>query len=253
MPSASGSPTWIGAPWTRGNRAVTAAHRGDAVGRERPHGDHQRTRRIVRPTRPRRLLRNSGPWMPSSTWRRRTPAAAQRVLHREPAADRDGDRVVTPEVGDVVARLGRLTAAMDEIAGEVGAHVDVLAERPAGASHRPRSTASTGHAACVGAAERDELLRDIRRDDSSQIALHVARRLTGRQAAVAVRRGSRAAGPRRVHSERMIAAVAAQHRAGDVARRDARRERGERAELLDGAVAADRDGRRRAALAPPRW
>ena len=203
---------------------------GDAVGRERSHGDHHGPEN--RPTdAAATLLPEQRPWIPSSTWRRRTFAAASILV--EPARfHRDGDRVGTPEVGDAVARFRRLTAAMDDDPGRSVAAYVVAEVRQTPVTDRADGEQGTP-LRC--AAERDELLRDIRRDDS-KIALHVAGRVTGRQTP-GVRRGSRARAAAAFTATGMIP-PSQRSVARDVARRDARRERRERAELLDGAVGA---------------
>ena len=113
---------------------------------------------------------------PKADMAQRNPGLEQRVLEREGAADYERDQVVTPDVGDVGRGRAQHAVAIDPIARQIVAHVDVGPERRQRRRARRRyrqQRAGLG----IGAAEAFEIRRPIARQDDD-----IALDMTGRDA-----------------------------------------------------------------------
>ena len=177
MPSASGAPTWTGAPWTRSNRPVTRTASGNQRRRDGPHADHQRSLEAAGG------LRSAG-W--SGTWGRCSSSprgaagprpAAERLLEGEAAADQEGDQVLAPERAS--RRRPRRTAGPR---GRRGSAAGRCAGRRRGrrpGSARPASSTSITRAGLgVALAEEQEVEGGLARHHH-QVGLDPAAALAG--------------------------------------------------------------------------
>ena len=124
-------------------------------------------------------------------WRSWMTAVDQRFLEGVRAAQHEGDEVVAPYAPDVGGLVHHLAAAEDAVARQIGADVEVLAERRqldiAGAED-----ASNGQGFGLSGQKTQKICGQRRRQDD-EVALHIA----GRDAGVWPASGARAAGERR--------------------------------------------------------
>ena len=128
MPMAAGSPKCTGAPCTAGKREVTwiarIASAGDSGRIETtsgpPNGPPARSAMVVRYiAHVAALLDVAQP----------QAVVEQRLLERERAADHERHQVVAPEVAHVGGLADQLAVAPHAVARDIGADVDVRAER----------------------------------------------------------------------------------------------------------------------------
>ena len=169
--SGCGRPIWTGAPCTAGKRVVICTARIASAGLngriDTTSGPRNGPAGVVSIE-----VRYIGTLRRCVDVAQSSPSATQRLLERERAADHEADEVVAPVRLDVVRLLDQLAVAPDAVARQVGADVEVGAER------RHARVAGLGHAEQrarlrIALAEAQEVVGEVGGQDG-EVALDIA-------------------------------------------------------------------------------